>query len=97
MTTAICAPAYDGNGGPSKEVRSEILLRQAMLLLEHFHSVTIIATYGNKEKTTCVYETAGNWYANCASVMEVAHGMESVIQPGDPGDDGDEWKGDKKA
>lgn len=97
MSTAICAPAWDGNGGPSKEVREEILLRQAQLLLEHFHSVTIVATYGNKEKTQCVYETAGNWYANCASVIEVAHGMESVIMPGDPDDEGDDWKTGKKA
>jgi len=76
----------------TKEERQAILLKYATLLGEYFESVTIVATYGHKAKTTCVYETSGNWYANCASMIEVAKGMESIIEPGDPDDDGDSWK-----
>lgn len=78
--------------GLSKKDREELLLKHAVLLSEQFDSVTVIATYGTKAKTLCVFETAGNWYANCASVQEVAKGMANVLEPGDPDDDNEGWK-----
>jgi hypothetical protein len=80
----------------TKKDREAILLKSAMLLGEHFDSVCVVATYGTKQKTTCVFETVGNWYANCASMIEVAKGMEGILEPRDPDDDGDDWKPEPK-